>query len=283
MGSSDEGPAVSTALVTHRKDAFLGLVRPLQSGVSAREEPMKPTRSALFVSIAAAGLLVSSVADAKPKARARAPQQQAQAQIAAPVHASPQVASSTAAAAAAKPAPPEAPAIMGAVAAGPVDPLEAALARAANHAAAAPAQAAVDAVPAESAMTALRDQTRAATALELLDRNRDQTMPVGEVVEHFKVQPLDQKTVARVIHTNARGLQHCHASLTARGKRCDGDTSLRFTIDPRGAVSSVVVHASGADAAALERCIAASVKTWKFPAAAAPTDVDYPLVFETAR
>ncbi|HUH03032.1 MAG TPA: AgmX/PglI C-terminal domain-containing protein, partial [Kofleriaceae bacterium] len=169
------------------------------------------------------------------------------------------------------------------VAAAPPDPLEAALARAAAHAGAAP----TTAVPAASepgrALAVLRDETRAASAVQLLDRSREQTMPVGETVEHFKLQPLDQKSVAKVIHGNVTALQHCHARLTARGKRCDGDTSLRFTIDPRGKVTSVVVHASGADSAALEACIAASVKTWKFPAAAAPTDVDFPLVFDTAR
>jgi hypothetical protein len=122
-----------------------------------------------------------------------------------------------------------------------------------------------------------------AYARKRLDRSRNQAMPHGEVVEHFKVQPLDQKAIATVIHANAAALQHCHASLTARGKRCDGDTSLSFTVDPRGKVAAVKVHASGADSAALEACITARVKTWTFPAAAAPTVVDYPLVFETAQ
>jgi TonB family protein len=239
---------------------------------------MKQTKTLMFVSMAAAGLLVSSVASAKPKARSHAPKQ---AQVAAPAAA--QVASTTAGKVVARPAAPVAGAVSADVSAAPLDPLEAALARAAAHASAAPATHVPAAPERARALAVLRDETHAASAIELLDRNREQTMPVGETVEHFKVQPLDQKSVAKVIHGNATALQHCHARLTARGKRCDGDTSLRFTIDPRGKVTSVVVHASGADAAALEACIAATVKTWKFPAAAAPTDVDYPLVFDTAR
>lgn len=239
---------------------------------------MKHTRILMFVSIAAAGLLVSSAASAKPRARSHAQKKQA----AAPAQSAAQVASTATDKVAAKPASPVAGAVSAEVAAPPLDPLEAALARAAANASAAPAAAATAAEP-QRALAVLRDETRAASAVELLDRSREQTMPVGETVEHFKLQPLDQKSVSRVIHGNANRLQHCHARLTARGKHCDGDTSLRFTIDPRGKVTSVVVHASGADSAALEACIAASVRTWKFPAAAAPTEVDYPLVFDTAR
>lgn len=228
-------------------------------------------KAALFVSVAAAALLVSATAEGKPRARAH----KKKAQVAAPAHPQ-QVANATAATAAPAPLFGAAPA-----ATAPVDPLEAALARAAANAVAAPVAPTAPATDAH-AMVVLREQTRQAGALELLDRSRQQAMPTGEVVEHFKVQPLDQKEISKVIFANASALQHCHARLTARGKRCDGDTSLRFTVDPRGKVESVVVHSGGADSAALEACIAARVRTWKFPAAAAPTVVDYPLVFETA-
>jgi hypothetical protein len=44
----------------------------------------------------------------------------------------------------------------------------------------------------------------------------------------------------------------------------------------------VKVKAGGENSRDLERCMKRRIKSWKFPAADAPTPVDYPLVFDIA-
>ena len=239
-------------------------------------------RTFIAVSIATASLMWSQAATAqKPKASKRAAARKAPAKkaAAAPVVAD---AATDKQAQAAAPRLPVAPASAAPAPAGKIDPLEAALAQAMSR-----AEAPVVATPAPAAnaggLSALRDLSRSAASATLLGNARDKAIPSGEMVEHMKAATLVQTEVSRVITRNLHQLAYCHARLLARGKQADGDASLRFVVEPKGNVSKVEAHASGADAGLLESCVEARVARWRFPMADAPTTVDYPLVFDTAR
>lgn len=176
---------------------------------------------------------------------------------------------------------PAAPAVIGSVSTSKkkVDPLAAALARAAAAPTAKPA-----AKPATIAkaggLSDLHDTCRRNAGKKLLGRHAEK-VPSGEVVVHMKAATLGQSAISAVINRQLSQLQFCYESLVARGKRVDHHSGLHFVVEPKGYVSSAEVHAAGTDARLLERCISSRVKSWRFPAADAPTIVDYPLVFES--
>jgi hypothetical protein len=68
----------------------------------------------------------------------------------------------------------------------------------------------------------------------------------------------------------------------ARGKAPRGEVDVDFVVEPRGSVSRIHVHASGANARRLEACMIGKIKRWKFPEADAETPVEYPFVFDVA-
>lgn len=165
-----------------------------------------------------------------------------------------------------------------------IDPLEAALAQALGHATAVAAPDTRPAArPSAGGLSELGALSQSAARASLLGSKRDRSIPAGEVVEHMKAATLGQNDITTVILAQRHQLAYCHQSLLARGKQAEGDASLRFVVEPRGNVSSVRVDASGADGKLLERCIERRVAKWRFPQADAPTTVDYPLVFDTAR
>ncbi len=160
----------------------------------------------------------------------------------------------------------------------PRDSLEAALALAEANAAA-PRVAPAPGSRRSAGLADLSKRAREAARIGLGPAPRSD-LPPPETLVQMQARTVDQATIARVVRADMRALQYCHESLTARGVQCGGDLSLRFVIEPRGHVSGVKVSAGGANAATFEACIAARVKTWKFPAADAPTTVSYPLVLE---
>ncbi len=175
---------------------------------------------------------------------------------------------------------PAAPAVIGSVLTEKkVNPLAAALARAA----AAPTVKPDTKMPAAAragGLSDLHDTCRRNAGKKLLGRHAEK-VPSGEVVVHMKAATLGQTDISTVINRQLSQLQFCYESLVARGKRIDHHSGLHFVVEPKGYVSSARVSAAGTDARLLERCISSRVKSWRFPAADAPTIVDYPLVFES--
>ncbi len=163
-----------------------------------------------------------------------------------------------------------------------VDPVEAALARAmalsATPVAAAPARPSA----AADGLASLHRHTRRAVALGLGERSRSRALPSDETVLHLGVQPLDGKLVTKLVTERLPAVHYCHESLVARRMAEGGQVNLHFVVEPRGFVSEVTVTAGGAHADELKACITREIRRWKFPAADAPTVVDYPIVFDVA-
>ena len=183
---------------------------------------------------------------------------------------------------------PAAPAVIGSVpdsasTAKKIDPLAAALARAAAAPTAKTTAAPAAKTTAEAkahGLADLHDTCRRNAKRKLLGRHSEK-VPSGEVVMHMKAVTLDQDQVSAVINHQLSQLQYCYENLIARGKRVDDNIGLHFVVEPKGNVSSTQVHSAGPDSRLLETCVARRVKRWRFPAADAPTLVDYPLMFES--
>ncbi len=159
-----------------------------------------------------------------------------------------------------------------------VDPLEAALAQAMAHSA--PTKMPVK-KPTTVGLKTLRKHTKAAATLTLNRRGHNRLLPTNETVVRLATQPLEMKVVRTVVKARTNEIHYCHESLAARGSVTNGAVTVRFVIEPKGNVSTVDV-AAGKGGAALERCIAKRIGTWSFPSADAPTEVEYPFVFDIA-
>lgn len=166
-----------------------------------------------------------------------------------------------------------------------VDPLEAALAQA-MATTERPAQPKKNAVPArrarKAAVVELARETRLARSVSLGKRSRARGVPETEEVVRFDVQPLEPRVVRAMMAEKAAQLHYCHERMAGLKGAPTGAVTLKFVIEPKGNVSSVEVFAGQGRGRELERCLAQRIRSWKFPAADAPTVVDYPLVFDIA-
>ena len=93
---------------------------------------------------------------------------------------------------------------------------------------------------------------------------------------------LDKEVVQSRIKANQAQIRYCYEKALTDKVDLAGKVVVRFTITGQGAVGKVGIIESKVDDAALERCIVAKIKSWKFPA---PKDggevtVTYPFLFQ---
>ena len=165
-----------------------------------------------------------------------------------------------------------------------VDPLEAALAQAMAHSVA-PVEVKKKSARRGRGNRGLKGVARfakTAAKANLGVWSHSKQLPVHEQVVRMDVQPLASAEVTAVIKANTRKIQYCHERLAARGQAVNGAVSVKFTIHPKGHPTNISVAAGGTHARELEQCIAARIRALKFPAADAPTLVEYPFVFDVA-
>ncbi len=166
-----------------------------------------------------------------------------------------------------------------------VDPVEAALAKA-MALSQAPAPAADKPVSRrkhrDRGLTGLRKFAASAGKININAWTHSTRVPVHEPEVRMAVQPLTPDQVSTVIKANVARLEYCHQRLAARGAAPTGEVSMRFTVLPKGNPVDVQVIAGGPNADKLERCMVARIRALRFPAADAPTPVDYPLLFDDA-
>jgi outer membrane biosynthesis protein TonB len=117
---------------------------------------------------------------------------------------------------------------------------------------------------------------------DLTRRARDVARPSGEDVLRMDAATLPQAKITPVVRAGLAQLQFCYERAASGDPDATGEVTLRFTISPKGKVSGITTAAGGTDAAELEGCMKRHVARWKFPASDAPTEVDYPLVFDLA-
>ncbi|PID38783.1 MAG: hypothetical protein CSB49_03665, partial [Proteobacteria bacterium] len=90
------------------------------------------------------------------------------------------------------------------------------------------------------------------------------------------------QSVKRVIRHYLPRLGSCYERATKRGQRIGGLIEIRFTIGADGKVKRSVVHANTTGAMGLGKCIAATMKRWRFPKpVGGEVEFIYPFVFSS--
>jgi hypothetical protein len=96
---------------------------------------------------------------------------------------------------------------------------------------------------------------------------------VAQDVEHVIPKTVSQAQVATVVQAQMGDIQFCWNAVP-KAQRVDSCTlQLRLSISDTGAVTDV--DTVGPVPAPTQRCIAAAVSHWKFPAAETKTEIDY--------
>lgn len=90
---------------------------------------------------------------------------------------------------------------------------------------------------------------------------------------------LTQEQVRRVVVARTGALRACYESEAQKNPNLQGGVTVHWQIEPSGAVSSASVASSSLGSPRVEGCILRQVRSWKFPAADAPTGTDYPFKF----
>lgn len=137
-------------------------------------------------------------------------------------------------------------------------------------------------IDATKGLDTLAARTAGAEKVELGRTRRTSAMPTDEVMLRMEAQTLDADVVTNVVRRNLGHIQYCYDRIAARAKAPTGEVTLHFVVEPKGHVTGISVAAAGVNAEKLETCMTTRIKKWKFPAADAPTIVDYPLVFDVA-
>lgn len=132
----------------------------------------------------------------------------------------------------------------------------------------------------DKALDGLSTRARSST-LTMGDRRRTSAPGPGDVDEGPASQAtrLAPKVVERVVNEHRAEVKACYDQESVRAKRPSGEVTLRFVVDPTGIPSRLSAEVPGVDAGRIERCLARSWKGWRFPVAAAETEVEFPFVF----
>lgn len=92
---------------------------------------------------------------------------------------------------------------------------------------------------------------------------------------------LPKEAIQKVINQNRAQVRYCYEVELQRNQNLEGRIMMSWVIAATGSVAKVKVANSSMNNAAVERCIAAKIKTWKFPAPSGGgiVEVNYPFVF----
>jgi TonB family protein len=96
---------------------------------------------------------------------------------------------------------------------------------------------------------------------------------------------LDREVIQRVIHRNIAQVTYCYEKSLLRNPSLTGKVTVKMIIGASGEVSSATAQLSSAGAPELESCVAARVRTWRFPKpkGGGIVVVTYPFIFRTAQ
>jgi hypothetical protein len=90
---------------------------------------------------------------------------------------------------------------------------------------------------------------------------------------------LDAPSVLKVVMAHAADVKFCQAA----ARRPSGMITLAWDIAPAGSVPKVVVMISTVKSPALEKCLTAKVKGWRFPARKGTSQATYSFQFASAK
>ena len=94
---------------------------------------------------------------------------------------------------------------------------------------------------------------------------------------------LPPEVIKKVINQNKNQIRYCYEIELQRNQNLEGRIMMSWIIAATGSVAKVRVKTSTIKNANVERCIAAKIKTWKFPAPAGGgiVEVNYPFVLRS--
>ena len=92
---------------------------------------------------------------------------------------------------------------------------------------------------------------------------------------------LPKEAIQKVIDQNKAQVRYCYEIELQRNQNLEGRIMMTWVIAATGSVAKVKVHDSTMKHPGVERCIAAKIKTWQFPAPSGGgiVEVNYPFVF----
>ena len=92
---------------------------------------------------------------------------------------------------------------------------------------------------------------------------------------------LDKRIIRKVVNQHKREIKACYEKQLQKKKGLHGKVVVKWTIDQSGNVPSAVVVSSSMNDKAVEGCLAAAIKHWRFPApkGGGIVVVSYPFVF----
>ncbi|MCK5687774.1 AgmX/PglI C-terminal domain-containing protein [Myxococcota bacterium] len=95
---------------------------------------------------------------------------------------------------------------------------------------------------------------------------------------------LPKDVIQKVINKNKNQIRYCYEVQLQRNQNLEGKISVKWIISATGSVSKTSLNSSTMKNRAVERCILAKIKTWKFPAPAGGgiVEVNYPFVFKAS-
>ena len=93
---------------------------------------------------------------------------------------------------------------------------------------------------------------------------------------------LPPEVIKKVINENKQQIRYCYEVELQRNQNLEGRVMMSWIIAATGSVAKVRVANSSLNNPNVERCIAAKIKTWKFPAPAGGgiVEVNYPFVLQ---
>src|SRR5690606_953094 len=76
---------------------------------------------------------------------------------------------------------------------------------------------------------------------------------------------LPPEVIKKVIDENKNQIRYCYEVELQRNQNLEGRVAMKWVIAATGSVATVQVKESSIKNANVERCIAAKIKTWRFP------------------
>lgn len=95
--------------------------------------------------------------------------------------------------------------------------------------------------------------------------------------------PVDTRAIARVIRRRKNQIMRCYTQRLKLRNDLAGKVAVRFTIQPSGRAAAVKVIGNSSGDDSLGKCVANTIKRWKFPRSADSVTVDYPFIFTPAK
>jgi hypothetical protein len=114
-----------------------------------------------------------------------------------------------------------------------------------------------------------------------LGKRKDRTISL-KTAKPTIMGSISREVIKRVVRQNKAQIQYCYAQALQTSEKLAGRLAIKWGITESGAVTDVTVVANETGSESLAKCVAAKIRTWKFPApeGGGKVVITYPFVFE---